>query len=151
MIERLLDEAERLYELALPGIAALPVLCRPGIHAARRIYAEIGGVLAGLGLNSLEQRAVVTDRRKLGLIVRSLGHSLSGADGWGGEALVEGQYLIDAVAEAPPLPPELWREPWWDIDAKAERVVDLLSRLEERDRSRLASGGGTGSVKRPSL
>ena len=140
MVERLLDEAEALYELALPGIAALPVLCRPGIHAARRIYAEIGAVLSGLGLNSLEQRAIVTDRRKLGLIVRSLGHSLSVSDGWGGEALAEGRYLIEAVEQAPELPPNLWREAWWDVDAKAERVVDLLSRLEQRDRSRLKAG-----------
>ena len=39
MAKRLLGEANRLYYRAEAGIAALPPRCRPGIYAARYIYA----------------------------------------------------------------------------------------------------------------
>jgi phytoene synthase len=41
-VRRLLAEADRLYARARPGIAYLPKRCRPAIHAASRIYREIG-------------------------------------------------------------------------------------------------------------
>ena len=42
MTARLLQQADRLYLRAEPGIADLPLACRPGIFAARHIYAGIG-------------------------------------------------------------------------------------------------------------
>ncbi|WP_455371998.1 phytoene/squalene synthase family protein [Limibacillus halophilus] len=138
MVKRLLTEAGRLYDRSLPGISALPALCRPGIHAARLIYSEIGRDLERHDLDSLERRAYVTGRRKLTLILRAGLMSLVGGYARDPARLAEGEYLLTAVAEAPELPPELWREPWWDLDGKAERVVDLLSRLERRDQTRLA-------------
>jgi len=42
VIARLLDRAEALYRSADVGVAALPRRCRPGIRAARLVYADIG-------------------------------------------------------------------------------------------------------------
>ena len=41
-MQRLLDTADALYDRATFGIAHLPLSCRPGIYAARALYAEIG-------------------------------------------------------------------------------------------------------------
>lgn len=71
VIERLLDEADRLYERASAGIAELPKDCRPAILAARLIYAEIGHQLRRHGCNSVDQRSVVSGAKKLTLIGQS--------------------------------------------------------------------------------
>src|SRR6202012_4095934 len=42
IVQRLLDIADALYDRATFGIAHLPLSCRPGIYAARALYAEIG-------------------------------------------------------------------------------------------------------------
>ncbi|MES2978342.1 MAG: phytoene/squalene synthase family protein [Pseudomonadota bacterium] len=68
LIERLLQEADRLYGKASQGIAALPKECRAAILAARLIYAEIGQQLRRDGLDSVARRAVVPLTRKLGLL-----------------------------------------------------------------------------------
>ena len=49
LVARLLASAEALYDRAAPGIDALPSGCRPGIHAARRIYREIGRAVEAQG------------------------------------------------------------------------------------------------------
>ena len=56
-IERLLREAQGLYERSEVGISDLPPSCRPAILAARRIYADIGARLAAQGYDSISQRA----------------------------------------------------------------------------------------------
>ena len=66
MTERLLREADRLYERARPGIAALPVACRPAIFAASAIYGGMGGVIRAQGCDSVTRRAVTTRGQKLG-------------------------------------------------------------------------------------
>jgi phytoene synthase len=68
VIERLLDEADRLYKQAHSGIAALPPDCRAAICAASMIYAEIGHQLRREGLNSVHKRTVVSTTRKLMLL-----------------------------------------------------------------------------------
>ena len=50
VVARLLREAEGLYRRAESGIGGLPALCRPGIFAARHIYAEIGVQIAQAAL-----------------------------------------------------------------------------------------------------
>ena len=45
MVRRLVMESERLYLRSEAGITRLPVSCRPGIFAARHIYAGIGKVI----------------------------------------------------------------------------------------------------------
>ena len=48
MVKRLLIEAEHLYLRSEAGIGALPLTIRPGIFAARFIYAGIAGRLTGM-------------------------------------------------------------------------------------------------------
>ena len=68
VIERLLQEADRLYEQATAGVALLPRDCRSAILAARHIYAEIGQQLRRDGLDPVSRRAVVPTSRKLVLL-----------------------------------------------------------------------------------
>lgn len=71
VIARVLAEADRLYERAECGVASLPRDCRPGIQAARLVYAEIGHQLARDGLDAIARRTVVPGRRKLALMARA--------------------------------------------------------------------------------
>jgi phytoene synthase len=71
LVQRLLDAADVLYQRSEHGIGELPRDCRPAIHAARLVYAEIGRELERRGLDAVGQRAVVSGRRKLALIARA--------------------------------------------------------------------------------
>ncbi len=68
VVERLLAEADRLYQQSTQGIAELPRDCRSAIMAARLIYAEIGTQLRREGMNPVQRRAVVASSRKLTLL-----------------------------------------------------------------------------------
>ena len=68
VVERLLDEADRLYKQAHSGIAALPPDCRAAICAASMIYGEIGHQLRRDGMDSVNKRTVVSTTRKLMLL-----------------------------------------------------------------------------------
>ena len=72
VVQRLLAEAENLYARADEGIAGLPLACRPGIGAARRLYAAIGREVARNGHDSITARARVSGGRKLALAGLSL-------------------------------------------------------------------------------
>lgn len=130
VVRRLLAEADRLYRRAEGGIAALPLACRPAIHAARLIYAEIGAVLAARGFDSITGRAMVGRPRKLALLARALVDSGLSTRGGRDRALEEVQFLIDAVA-----PRDLVRTPrpglarLADLDAGLERLLDMVERL----------------------
>jgi phytoene synthase len=76
IVARLLAEAERLYAQAEAGIAHLPVGCRPAIHAARLLYAEIGRAAGAEDFDPVARRAVVPGRRKGALVLRALPASL---------------------------------------------------------------------------
>ena len=52
-VQRLLREADLLYERAGVGIAGLPLGSRPGIYAARFLYAGIGREIERRGLDSV--------------------------------------------------------------------------------------------------
>jgi len=130
VIARLLAAAEALYARAEPGIAALPLGCRPGIGAARRIYAEIGREVERLGLDSVSARAVVPARRKLALLARSLLAAPLAAPGAALAAppLPETRFLVQAVAAPPPVRP---------LDGFAARItwtIELFERLQRSDR-----------------
>jgi phytoene synthase len=71
VVARLLAAADGFYARAEPGIAALPPACRPGIRAAKALYAEIGRTVARKGGNPIASRAVVSPARKLWLLVGS--------------------------------------------------------------------------------
>ena len=66
LVARLLREADGLYHRAEAGIAALPMDCRPGIYAARLIYAGIGGAVRRGGCDPFAARAHTSAPQKLG-------------------------------------------------------------------------------------
>jgi phytoene synthase len=143
VVARLLDAADRLYRQAEPGIAALPPDCRPGIRAARLLYAEIGAELARQDFNSIEVRAVVPATRKAMLLARAL------AGGPAGKAAVAplpaAHFLIDAVERAPAPMTDPVGPPWWDVAQITGRMVELLQRIEQR-RVVAAHGAASGGV-----
>ncbi len=72
MSRRLLREAERLYVRSEAGVAVLPVDCRPGIFAARFIYAGIGAEVKRNGYDAISHRARTNGVQKLGWLMLSM-------------------------------------------------------------------------------
>jgi len=136
VVRRLLAAAELLYARAATGIAALPLGCRPGMHAARLLYAEIGREVEKLNLDSVSRRAMVPAARKLRLLASALSATTAAAAVDPAPALAETQFLVDAVGRAP-APPALDQAPLPQIaqrsfDEQVSWVVDLFERLERR-------------------
>ncbi len=71
MTRELLIEATRLYNRSEAGIAALPTACRPGIYAARHIYAGIGHKVQQAGYDSITTRAHTSKSQKIGWLMLS--------------------------------------------------------------------------------
>lgn len=144
VIERLLREADRLYAQVDSGIARLPAACRPGITAARLLYAEIGHELRRRGGDSVSQRAIVPAGRKLALLIQAYTREPDPTAGASAPALAESVFLIDAVTAAalpvseavPTGEPVL---PWWRFRARAVWVLDLFERLEREERQAQAN------------
>ncbi len=127
VIARLLAEADVLYARSLTGIALLPAGCRPSIHAARRLYAEIGRAVERNGHDSIGRRATVSTPRKLQLVAAALAASASRPPRSGLAALPEAQFLVDAVGRAG----EAQRPPR-TLDERAQWLTDLFTRLERQ-------------------
>jgi phytoene synthase len=127
MTRRLVMEANRLYYRSEAGIGALPASARPGIFAARFIYAGIARELDRMGFDSIGARARTSKVQKIG---------------WLGESLLRAGVTMvmprSAVIYAPPL-----RETAFLVDAAATRapvtrseaLLDVLAQLERRRRS----------------
>jgi phytoene synthase len=102
VMRRLLAAADALYARVDAGVALLPAGCRPGINAARYLYAAIGHEVARRGFDSVSQRAVVPGSRKAALLARAFAAAaLPGARPATATAdapLDANRYLIDAVA-----------------------------------------------------
>lgn len=141
VVARLLAAADALYQQAEQGIGELPRNCRPAIHAARLVYAEIGRAVERAGLDSISRRAVVTHQRKLALITQALGAALVLPARRGhGPTLPAVQYLIDAALPAAGRTPHVpgtagvgptasggfYQRTLW--------VIDLFDRVAERNR-----------------
>lgn len=101
VVKRLLDTADEFYRRAEGGIGMLPADCRPGIAAARTIYAEIGREVERAGYDSITRRAVVSKRRKLGLLAGALPRAVWAPRPTGSEPAAEASYLIAAVSALP--------------------------------------------------
>jgi 15-cis-phytoene synthase len=130
--ERLLAEAERLYEHAECGLAALPRDCRAAIYAARLIYADIGRVVLENVTHGMLHRAVVPRQRKLLLLARAStatfiapGHPMD----WAGQEapLPAVAYLVHSAA-SPVLPARTFQQ-------RLVRTVDLFERQAQRQRN----------------
>jgi phytoene synthase len=127
LVQRLLREADKLYSASEAGIAQLPFACRPGIRAARLLYAEIGAAIGRLSHDSVTQRAFVRKRRKAELLLRAfVAPSRARTDCL--PALAEARFLIDAIEPASlrtPLPRAKMAE-------QVVWVVELFDRIERR-------------------
>jgi phytoene synthase len=141
VIDRLLHAAEALYSRADAGIASLPAACRPGMYAARLLYAEIGHELARRGFDSVNHRAVVPWQRKARILADALVAAQRGAVSLTSEALEEARFLLDAIDDphprpAPaPLESNRERARWPRVEDRVVWLVDLFERLERRDQS----------------
>lgn len=71
VVDRLVELADALYLRAAAGVAELPPNCRPAIHAARLMYAEIGREVKRRSGDSISTRAVVPARRKALLLAKA--------------------------------------------------------------------------------
>ena len=138
LIRRLLDQADRLYLRAEPGIAALPLACRPGIFAARHVYAGIGGMVRRAGYDSVTRRAHTTKGQKLGWLAQAV--------------------LRSAAAQVMPRAATLHARPMPEVDflvraaardaAPAGRPDAVLAALEALRRRDLAARGGPVMLRR---
>ena len=131
VVERLLEEAARLYVRSRDGIALLPPDCRPSIHAARLIYAEIGAEVARADHDSVSRRAVVPGKRKWRLLVEAI--MADGRTSGRPHALLEeARFLIEAV------PPRT--QP-----VAATRAARILTIFEKAERKKIEAW----SITRP--
>jgi phytoene synthase len=69
LMERAMETAEQFYEKSFDGISALPFRTRHGIRAAARMYREILNEVRANRYDNLSQRAYVSFRRKLFLLM----------------------------------------------------------------------------------
>ncbi len=151
VIQRLLRTADQLYAQADEGIAGLPLACRPGINAARFLYAEIGREVERNGCDSLTRRAVVAPTRKAQLLARILRNSLVTQGGTSILSLAETHFLVEAILASGrgagtgnlTVPSGADLGP---IETKVVWVLDLFERLERRDRARWAPLAGEKQV-----
>ncbi len=122
-----------LYDRVDAGVARLPLACRPGINAARFMYAAIGHEVARRGLDSVSARARVSGARKAWLLLRAVVQLAPSASASTWPPLAANRFLVDATLAAAPRAGEPARRGF------ADRVVwaaELFARLEERDRMR---------------
>jgi phytoene synthase len=124
---RLLDKADQLYRRSEAGVSALPFGCRPGIMAARLIYAGIGGAVAQAGHDGVTARAHTSKRQKLGWLM--LACLRAGATRLMPQPATlhappepEVAFLVQAAARALPQRP------------RSEALLSVLAQLEARDR-----------------
>ena len=132
VVARLLEVADSLYMRADSGISGLPLSCRPGIGAARLLYAEIGQEVRRRGGDSVAGRAVVPGARKLALLARSVAASLVPLPADPAPCLTETRFLVDAVEQSMP---HHHRAP---TDSRVGWMIELFTRLEAREQASLA-------------
>jgi phytoene synthase len=139
VVKRLLAAADELYARADAGIASLPSACRPGMYAARLLYAEIGHELRRRGLDSVNQRAIVPWQRKARILADAMVAATRSAAAVTGDILDEARFLLEtagesraaflaAVGESP-----RERARWPRVEDRVVWLVDLFERLERRE------------------
>lgn len=126
LVARLLDRADHFYTRSEPGILALPLSCRPGILAARHVYAGIGGALVRLGHDSIAHRARTTPAQKIGWLARAAIGSLGAillppAATLHAPAAPETAFLVQAAARRTAVPD------------RSDTLLAILATLRARD------------------
>jgi phytoene synthase len=137
--QRLLLRADALYRRGEFGLAELPWDCRPAIQAARLVYAEIGKQLERDGLNSVNHRTVVSTARKLALLARAATVAVKAptVPDVSLSPVPAIHYLVDIVNTERNLLAidKPWKLPVRSFDERVVWMVDLFSRLEQRERT----------------
>lgn len=131
VVQRLLAEADRLYRSADAGIGMLPFGCRPGIRAARTLYAAIGRDVARAGFDSIGRRAHVPAIRKIALVLATFRPRLGARDDQASRAPPAAAALIACVNARSPAERRTIRE----------RVSWVFELFEEVEARRLGSNG----------
>lgn len=140
VVQRLLDEADILYRRVDAGIAELPRDCRPGIQAARALYAAIGEEVRSRGGNSVDARAVVPRARQWQLLWRAwLAPLHPGAPDV--PPLGATHYLVAAAARPVPASPAALA-PRWALGQRWRWALDLFEQVERRPRRITATPRG---------
>lgn len=125
--KRLLVQAHGLYQRSEAGVAALPLGCRPGIFAARHIYAGIGTAVARNGHDNISHRARTGAARKVGWLGLAMVRSatsvvLPGTAVLHAAPVPEVAFLVTAAARAKP------------HKGRSDALLSVLAQLEARDR-----------------
>lgn len=144
---RLLTAADEFYARADAGIARLPPDCRPGITAARLLYAEIGREVERRGWDSVNSRAVVRGSRKLGLLLTAMNAIAPAPVRRDAHVTEASRFLIDAAVAEPHAGARWLPMAWWDVPGRMMFVLDLFERLERRERDTKIDAG---DLARPS-
>jgi len=134
MVRRLLREADKLYIRSEAGIAALPRAARPGIYAARHVYAGIGGAIRRNGFDTVSYRAHTYKSQKLGWLGLSVLRTgvtmvMPRSAVLYAQPLAETQFLVEAAARGQR------RGAAWG-DGRSGALMAALAQLETRDRAR---------------
>lgn len=141
VVAELLARADVLYARVHSGVAQLAPGCRPGINAARFIYADIGRVVRTAGNDSVSRRAVVSGSRKVWLLAKSYLIDVEPAQGGDAPPLDATRYLVEAVLACSTQPvarsSSLHALPWWYFKSRALWLLDLFERLERRERTQV--------------
>lgn len=129
MTRRLVMEANRLYMRSEAGVAALPVSSRPGIYAARFIYAGIGGQVQRSGYDSISSRARTSKSQKLGWLTVSAARAamttvMPKSAVLYARCLPETEFLVQAAGH-----PDTRR-------SRSDVLFEALSQVAQRDRER---------------
>lgn len=149
VVRRLLAAADDLYLRADGGISNLPPACRPGMYAARLLYAEIGRELERLGLDSVTRRAIVPWRRKARILADAVLASTRTPPRLDAAVLAEAGFLLrelDAHAPRAPTAPQesrRERERWPRVEDRIVWLIGLFERLERLERSRTPDNGAS--------
>lgn len=141
VVRDLLRRADELYLRVDGGIAQLDVSCRPGIHAARSIYAEIGRVVARSGYDSVSRRAVVPGRRKAWLLLKSFSPRAGRARSCSELPLASTRFLVDCVASSAPAASLATGAARQGAASRVLWLIDLFDRMERLERERLGHRG----------
>jgi phytoene synthase len=129
VIARLLAHADELYARVDAGVAMLPLSCRPGINAARYLYAAIGHEVRRRGFDSVSRRAVVGGRHKAVQLARAMISLAPARSAAALPPLPATEYLLHAVATTPP-PPAAPAGTY----QRLLFTLELFDQLERRDR-----------------
>jgi 15-cis-phytoene synthase len=138
VIARVLAEAQRLYERADAGLDLLPAGCRPGIRAARLLYAAIGTKVAAQGFDSVSRRATTSLGEKLPLLARALFGNAASVRWLKAPPLAATAFLVEAGLASRVVAAMARRSgppPWWNPVARTVPVIDMFARLERLDRA----------------